>query len=192
MKGLERKQELILEQERAFANALGAAVFDKPRISYWMVLLPILFLYFVFRMQKFKTGRMQFDQDFMVTRRKAMAIAIEGIETGRRPDIDAIARESGLRDALEKPYAAWLQALVEHYTDLLSAAGDSIEALARSAYRTRTDYLLALNRLGTVEKEFYAALKNQMRATEGAADVITTLEEQSRQLRRELAERIFA
>jgi hypothetical protein len=192
MKGLERKQELILEQERAFANALGAAVFDKPRISYWMVLLPILFLYFVFRMQKFKTGRMQFDQDFMVTRRKAMAIAIEGAETGRRPDIDAIARESGLRDALEKPYAAWLQALVEHYTDLLSAAGDSIEALARSAYRTRTDYLLALNRLGTVEKEFYAALKNQMRATEGAADVITTLEEQSRQLRRELAERIFA
>jgi hypothetical protein len=192
MKGLERKQELILEQERAFANALGAAVFDKPRISYWMVLLPILFLYFVFRMQRFKTGRMQFDQDFMVTRRKAMAIAIEGIETGHRPDIDAIARESGLRDVLEKPYAAWLQALVEHYTDLLSAAGDSFEALARSAYRTRTDYLLGLNRLSTVEKEFYAALKNQMRATEGAADVITTLEEQSRQLRRELAERIFA
>ena len=192
MKGLERKQELILEQERAFANALGAAVFDKPRISYWMVLLPILFLYFVFRMQKFKTGRMKFDQDFMVTRRKAMEIAIEGIETGRRPDIDAIARESGLRDVLEKPYAAWLQALVEHYTDLLSAAGDSFEALVRSAYRTRTDYLLTLNRLGTVEKEFYAALKNQMRATEGAADIITTLEEQSRQLRRELAERIFA
>ncbi len=192
MKGLERKQELILEQERAFANALGATVFDKPRISYWMVLLPILFLYFVFRMQKFKTGRMKFDQDFMVTRRKAMAIAIEGIETGSQPDIDAIARESGLRDVLEKPYAAWLQALVEHYADLLSAAGDSFEALVRSTYRTRTDYLLALNRLGTVEKEFYAALKNQMSATEGAADVITTLEEQSRQLRRELAERVFA
>lgn len=192
MKGLERKQELILEQERAFANALGAAVFDKPRISYWMVLLPILFLYFVFRMQKFKAGRLKFDQDFMVTRRKAMEIAIEGIETGSRPDIDAIARESGLRDVLEKPYAGWLRALVEHYTDLLSAAGDSFEALVRSAYRSRTDCLLALNRLGTVEKGFYAALKNQMRATEGAADIITTLEEQSRQLRRELAERIFA
>ena len=192
MKGLERKQELILEQERAFANALGAAVFDKPRISYWMVLLPILFLYFVFRMQRFKAGRLKFDQDFMITRRKAMELAVEEFETGSRPDIDAIARESGLRDVLEKPYAAWLQALVEHYTDLLSAAGDSFEALARSAYRTRTDCLLALNRLSTVEKEFYAALKNQMRATEGAADVITTLEEQSRQLRRELAERIFA
>ena len=192
MKGLERKQELILEQERAFANALGAAVFDKPRISYWMVLLPILFLYFVFRMQKFKTGRMKFDQDFMVTRRKAMELAVEELETGRRPDIGAIARESGLRDVLEKPYAAWLGALVEHYTDLLSAAGDSYDALVRSAYRSRTDCLLALNRLGAVEKDFYAALKTQMSATEGATDVIATIQEQSRQLRRELAERIFA
>ena len=42
MKGLERKQELILEQELVFANAIGAAVFEKPRISYWMVLIPIL------------------------------------------------------------------------------------------------------------------------------------------------------
>ena len=192
MKGLERKRDLILEQERAFANALGASVFDKPRISYWMVLLPILFLYFVYRMQKFKAGRLKFDQDFMVTRRKAMEIAIEGIETGSRPDIDAIARESGLRDELEKPYAAWLKALVEHYTDLLSAAGDSYDALVRSAYRTRTDCLLALNRLGAAEKEFYTALKTQMGATEGAADVIATIQEQSRQLRRELAERVFA
>jgi hypothetical protein len=192
MKGLARKQELILEQERAFANALGAAVFDKPRISYWMVLIPILFLYFVYRMQKFKTGRIQFDQDFMVTRQRAMNLAVDALETGRPPDIDALARDSGLRDALEKPYAAWLKALVEHYTDLLSAAGDSYDALVRSAYRSRTDCLLALNRLGTVEKDFYAALKSQMSATEGAADIITTLEEQSRQLRRELAERVFA
>lgn len=192
MKGLDRKRALILDQELAFANAIGAAVFEKPRISYWMVLIPILFLYFVYRMQKFKTGRIQFDQDFMVTRRKAMEIAIEGIETGSRPDIDAIARESGLRDVLEKPYAAWLGALVEHYTDLLSAAGDSYDALVRSAYRSRTGCLLALNRLGTVEKDFYAALKTQMSATEGATDVIATIQEQSRQLRRELAERIFA
>jgi hypothetical protein len=192
MKGLDRKRALILDQELAFANAIGAAVFEKPRISYWMVLIPILFLYFVYRMQKFKTGRIQFDQDFMVTRRKAMEIAIEGIETGNRPDIDAIARASGLRDVLENPYAAWLGALVEHYTDLLSATGDSYDALVRSAYRSRTDCLLALNRLGTVEKDFYAALKSQMSTTEGAAEVIANIQEQSRQLRRELAERVFA
>jgi len=191
MKGLERKKELILQRELEFANALGATVFEKPKVSFWMIMIPILFLYFIYRMQKFKTGRMTFDQDFMVTRRKAAELALEGIETGNRPDIDAIARESGLRDALEKPYASWLRALVEYYTDLLNASGDTFAALVRSSYRTRTEYLLTLNRLGAVEKEFYAVLKGQMTTTEGAADVIATIEEQSGRLRRELAEQIF-
>ncbi|MCK7506199.1 MAG: NF038143 family protein [Desulfobacterales bacterium] len=97
-------------------------------------------------------------------------LAVEALETDVKPNIDRIARQSGLPDALEKPYASWLKALVEYYTDLLAADGDSFEALVRSAYRNRTDYLLTLNRLNTVEKEFYAALKPQMAATEGAAD----------------------
>jgi hypothetical protein len=61
----------------------------------------------------------------------------------------------------------------------------------RSSYRNRTDYLLTLNRLSMVEKEFYTALKPQLAATEGAAAVIATIEEQSRRLRRDLAEQIF-
>jgi hypothetical protein len=76
--------------------------------------------------------------------------------------------------------------------DLLAANGDSFESLVRSAYRNRTNYLLTLNRLSTVEKEFYAAIKPQLAATEGAAAVITTIETQSQRLRRHLAESIFA
>jgi hypothetical protein len=192
MKGLERKQALILERELAFANAVGAAVFEKPKVSFWMLMVPLLFLHFIYRMQKFKNGRMRFDQEFMITRRKAMDLAVEALETGVKPNIDRIAGESGLTDALEKPYASWLKALVEYYTDLLAATGDSFESLVRSAYRNRTNYLLALNRLNAVEKEFYAALKPQMASTEGAASVIATIEEQSRRLRRELAESAFA
>lgn len=192
MKGLERKQALILERELAFANAVGAAVFEKPKVSFWMLMVPLLFLHFIYRMQKFKNGRMRFDQEFMITRRKALDLAVEALETGVKPNIDRIAGESGLTDALEKPYASWLKALVEYYTDLLAATGESFESLVRSAYRNRTNYLLALNRLNAVEKEFYAALKPQMASTEGAASVIATIEEQSRRLRRELAESAFA
>jgi len=43
-----------------------------------------------------------------------------------------------------------------------------------------------------VEKEFYTVLKPQLAATEGAATIIATIEEQSRRLRRDLAEQIFA
>ena len=192
MKGLERKKELILQRELAFSNAVGAAVFEKPKVSFWMVLVPLLFLYFIYRMQRYKSGRMRFDEEFMTTRRRAMNIAFEAVEAGSRPDIDRIARESGLTEALEKPYASWLKVLVDFYMDLLAANGDSFESLVRSAYRNRTNYLLTLNRLSTVEKEFYAAVKPQLAATEGAAAVIATIETQSHQLRRDLAENIFA
>jgi hypothetical protein len=192
MKGLERKKELILQRELLFANAIGAAVFEKPKVSFWMVLIPILFLYFVYRMQRFKNGRMTFDQEFMTTRRRAMDLAVEAAETGVKANVDRIARESGLTDALEKPYASWLSTLVDYYHDLLSVNGDSFDALVRSAYHNRTNYLLALNRLSTVEKEFYTALKPQLAATEGAVAIIATIEEQSRRLRRDLAEQIFA
>jgi hypothetical protein len=192
MKGLERKKELILQRELAFANAVGAAVFEKPKVSFWMVLVPLLFLYFIYRMQRYKSGRMKFDEEFMTTRRRAMNLAFEAVEAGTRPDIDRIARESGLTEALEKPYASWLKVLVDFYMDLLAANGDSFESLVRSAYRNRTNYLLTLNRLSTVEKEFYAAVKPQLAATEGAAAVIATIETQSQQLRRDLAESIFA
>ena len=192
MKSVERKKELILQRELVFANAIGAAVFEKPKVSFWMVLIPILFLYFVYRMQRFKSGRMKFDQEFMTTRRKALVLAVEALETGVKPNIDRIARESGITDALEKHYASWLRTLVDYYDDLLAAEGDTFEALVRSAYHNRTNYLLTLNRLNTVEKEFYSALKPQLAATEGAAAVIAAIEEHSRRLRRELAEQIFA
>jgi len=192
MKSLEHKKELILQRELLFANAIGAAVFEKPKVSFWMVLIPILFLYFVYRMQRFKSGRMKFDQEFMTTRRKALVLAVEALETGVKPNIDRIARESGITDALEKHYASWLRTLVDYYDDLLAAEGDTFEALVRSAYHNRTNYLLTLNRLNTVEKEFYSALKPQLAATEGAPAVIAAIEEHSRRLRRDLAEQIFA
>jgi hypothetical protein len=192
MKGLERKKELILQREVLFANAIGAEVFERPKVSFWMVLIPVLFLYFVYRMQRFKNGRLKFDQEFMTTRRKALDLAVQALETGVKPNIDRIARETGITDTLEGPYANWLRVLVDYYDDLLAANGDSFDALVRSAYRNRSNYLLALNRLSTVEKEFYAALKPQLAATEGAAAVIAAIEEHSRRLRRDLAERVFA
>ena len=192
MKGIERKKELILQRELAFANAVGAAVFEKPKVSFWMVLVPLLFLYFIYRMQRFKNGRMNFDREFMTTRRKALDLAVEALEADAKPDFDQIAGQTGLMQALERPYASWLKALVDYYTDLLVANGDSFETLVRSAYLNRTNYLLTLNRLNTVEKDFYAALKPRMAATEGAAAVLATIEEHSRRFRRELAERTFA
>jgi hypothetical protein len=191
MKDLDKKKELILARELAFANAVGAAVFEKPRVSFWMVMVPLLFLYFIHRMQKYKNGRMKFDEDFMVTRRRALELAIETLESDHRIDLNQAVRQYGLTDELEKPYAAWMNVLVDHYQDLLAAEGENYDTLVRKAYRTRTNYLLTLNRLNTVEKEFYAAIKPKLAPAEGTADIIATIEKESQRLRRDLAEQVF-
>lgn len=192
MTPLNRKRELILGRELAFANAVGAALFEKPKVSFWMVLLPILFVYFMYRMQGFRNGRKQFEEEFMITRRRAMDVAFKAAERGGKPDVDQMARESGLPEGLEERYVTWVRALVDHYMDLLSGEGDSFEGLVRSAYRNRTDYLLTLNQLNAVEREFYAALKPHLaQSTEGVADIISTIQDQSERLRRDLAELIF-
>jgi hypothetical protein len=192
MKGLEQKKELILQRELLFANEIGSIVFEKPKVSFWMILIPILFLYFVYRMQKFKNGRLKFNEEFMVSRRRAMEIAFESVKTRSKPNIDQAVREIGLSDALEKPYASWLRVLVDYYTDILSAEGDSLESLTRSAYRGKTEYLLNLNRINSVEKEFYAALKPRMADTEGADEIIAIIQRESQRLRRDLADSMYA
>ena len=191
MTALAHKKDLILQRELAFANAIGTSVLDKPKVSFWMVLIPILFVYFIYRMQTFKNGRIKFDEEFMTNRRRAMDAALVAVETRCRPDIAALTGSSGLPEALHEPYATWMKALVEHYMELLAADGHSFESLVRSAYRDRSSYLLALNRLTTVEKEYYQALKPHLEAAEGAADIIATIEAQSQQLRRELVEQVF-
>lgn len=191
MKTLAQKRDIILQRELAFANAIGAAVLEKPRVSFWMVLIPILFLYFIYRMQRFKSGRMKFDEEFMITRRRAMDAALNAMETNGQPDMGEVIRNSGLPAPLQEPYVSWVKVLVEYYMDLLAAGGDSFDILVRAAYRNRTNYLLVLNQLNTVEKAFYTALKPHMDTAEGAADIIATIESQSQKLRRDLAEQIF-
>jgi hypothetical protein len=192
MHELVRKRDLIHNSEVRFANAIGGTVFEKPRVSYWMVLIPFLFFYFFYRMQKYKKGREKFDQDFMITRLRTLDEAVEALDKRRPPDIQALVRRSGLAEALRKPYAAWVEALALHYTDLLKAGGETFEHLVRGAYRNRGNYLLALNRLSQVEAQLYAALRPAIEAQpDTAADIIATIEKTSQRLRREAAERIF-
>lgn len=192
MKGLNRKKELILDHERYFAKLIASAVVEKPKINLWMILLPILFMHFIYRSQKYKAGRLRFEEEFMVTCSRAIELAIEALESDTRPDINKVVRQYGLRDSLEEPYAAWLRTLFEYYLDLLKAEGDSFDQLVHSAYRNRSNYLLILNRLNTSEKNFYTELRSNMSGMEGTDDIITRIETQSRQLRRQLAEKMFA
>lgn len=193
MNALDAKKQLILEQELRFADAIARAVFEKPKVSYWMVLLPILFVFFVYRMQQYKQGRRKFKDDFMITRRRALEAAYQALVMNSAPDIESVIRQATLGQALQGPYRDWVSVQTGLYCDLLAAEGKNFDALVRTVYSNRGVFLLMLNRLSTVERAFYSALQGDeaMSRTAGAADIIATIETQSRQLRRQLAEQIF-
>ncbi len=155
-----------------------------------MILIPIYFLYFYYQMQKFKKGRDKFNQDFMASRRMAMDLAVHALK--RRKTLDEeIAQRSGVSESIKKPYLAWVRDGRILSGPPLGADG-TFEEMVRSVYRQQTDYLLALNRLGALEKDLYAAIKPNLADTPEAAEIIAVIEERSRAVRRDMAAGIFA
>ncbi len=189
---LEEKRGWIIAQERRLAGFVARQVIEKPELSIWMILIPIIFIHFFYRLNKVADGRKEFVGNFMITRQRALEAALEGLTTGQTPDPDALCRMSSSPEATYGEYAAWLKVLLEHYAKLLRAEGDSVEELTRSAYGTRSNYLLFLHQLHRAEKGFNAALTPHLDASlTGVSTIVKTMETQSEAYRREEAEKIF-
>ena len=194
LENLTRKKEIILSSELSFANEIGAVLFEKPKVSYWMIFIPILFLYFIFRMQKFKNDRIKFSEEFMSARREAMDKALDALNDSAvdsQAEMNGINRYEKFPEPLREPYVLWIKTLSSHYLNLLAADGDDFESLIRTAYRNRNSYLLSLERLNNAEKDFYAALEPLMGKVEGTAAIIAKIKSESRRLRTETAGHIF-
>jgi hypothetical protein len=189
---ISEKKRIILAYEERFADSLALQVLDRPRLSVWMILIPVIFVYYFFQYQKFVTGRKDFTEHYLVSLRRALDEAFDSIREHRDPDITGIAE---LSDVLEDvlPYQADLLAVrVEHYTKLLLADGDTFEDLLRAAYRSATDLLLFFNRLCQAEQQVNKALLPHLEKNiDGIHSVIGRIEQQSDNLRRDSVNIIF-
>jgi len=187
------KKELILAQERKFAAQLGRHVLSKPKLHTWMILIPFLFVFFIQDLMKYKKGRRAFSDNYLLSHERALKEAEDALAQGRKPDAGAIARQADLQGKSQEKYAEFLTLLVEHYTCLLQAQGDSYESLVRSAYgNNRTNFLLFNNLLNQAEKKLNQALTKQLsKDQDGVAITIQKMEVGSNQLRRTEAEQIF-
>ena len=193
MPALEQKKEWILAQERRLAAFVARHVIEKPELSIWMILIPIIFVHFFYRLNKVANGRKEFARNFMITRRRALEAASEGLKTGRSPDTDQLCRMSSSPEATYGEYAAWLEVLLQHYANLLQAEGNSVEELIRSVYQTRSNYLLFLHQLHRAEKEFNTALAPHLDVPiSDVTTIVKAMERESEVYRREEAERIFS
>ena len=193
MSTLEEKRARILDYERQFAYQLAARVLDKPRLSIWMILIPIILVFHIYRHQRYVDGKKTFAENYLVTRKRALAEACESISAGRAPRIDTIVDKAGIPPETRAAYGEWVVELVDHYADLLGAGGGSLEEMIRRVFRNRTNYQLFLRRLGDKERQFHAVLQPSVEETTPEAGlVIARMEAGAETLRKEHAAAVFS
>ena len=192
MLSIQEKSELIWTREEKFAHALASDILDKPRVSIWMILIPILIVYHMFRIQKFVEGRKKFAEQYLISRKQALKANVRAMDSGQPCDIHDLVKQANIPRDTKKEYTVWIKLVCDHYKNLLSAEGDSIEALVESAYKNRNNFLLFLKHLMDSEKRFNAALSLHLQATtEDVEEIIARMERASGVLWREEIERIF-
>lgn len=192
MTSLDENKAIILEYEEKFANSVSFAVIDRPKLSTWMILMPIIFIYYFYQLKKYADGRKAFSQHFMLTRKRSLEAAATSLEVGGKPDVESIVNMSNAPTPTHSDYREWLKVLLEHYRYLLRSKGDGIGGLIRSAYETKTNYLLFINQLSRVEKQFNAALKPFLEETTQDVDqIVESIERRCETLRREDAQSFF-
>ena len=193
MASLKEKSDLIRFNETTFAYSLSQVVIEKPKISVWMILIPIILVYHMYRHKSYAEGRKAFAENFLITRNRALEAAARSIANESPLDESSVVKEANITESTREDYAAWVRVLMTHYKDLLLCEGDSFDALVRSAYKNKTNYLLFLNILNKSEMRFNSALKPHLQATtEGVGEIIDRMEKGSEKLRYKEAERIFS
>lgn len=192
MKAIEDKKGFIQDHEERVADALAHCVIDKPVLSVWMILIPILFVYYLYQLPRYAAGRKGFIANYVMSRRLALDEASAALVAHRKPDIVHLVSAAAAPEDVQPLLADMFTALVEHYAGLLRADGKNFDSLARAAYRDRAAYLMVMNRLSDVERAMHQVLAQRMKASEDdILGIIDTMDRETRRLRREEAGRIF-
>ena len=190
---LEDKRQIIYENDHEFADILAARVLHKPKVVVWMILIPVLLVLYLNDLKKYKDGRNDFIENYLITKKRALDEAFEAIEAARECDTAPLAEIADLPDSARQFYAELLSVLTTHYMMLLKTNSKDYDSMVRNAYHNRTNYLLFINQLNRVEKALNDALRpNLNQDLEGVNDVISSIEKHSEQIRKDISQRIFS
>lgn len=190
---IHQKQHWILNHETQMAQKLCAQVLEKPKPPLWMILIPIFFIFFAQKMQQYRAGHENFVRNYLISRSRCLDAAVQSLESGSPIDVPAIVNMAAdIPDTARPAYSAWITALADHFHTLLKANGPHYNALIRSAYASKTNYLLFCNQLGQLEHTFTLAVITKIDGEhEDVLAVIQSMRDSVMKLRRDLADSIF-
>jgi hypothetical protein len=189
---VDEKREWILENEHQLAGKISREIIHKPELNIWMIIIPVIFVYFFFQLNRSVSAKKEFVKNFVLTRKNILNKARASSVDEEKPDFEEMAKSEKVPDCAVEAYKTWANVLFEHYQKLLNEKGDSYAELVRRRYENRDRYLLILERISKAENKFYQALRKDLDGSvKNAGDVIQAMEKSLPLLRYEEADGIF-
>lgn len=194
---LREKYDLIHSHEEQMAYRLAREVINKPEVSVWMILVPILFLHHIYRINQYKAGVHSFAEGMLDPKRKALDKAY--LEAGEKNPSECglsdyfpeLVDGSEQQQQIAHKQIKVIRIMQEHYRTLLTKSGRSYEEILRRVYSTSGAYRTYLARLEQAEKELYAHLNKEVYTSEEARAVIKRMEDCSRRMREDELRYLF-
>jgi len=187
------KRDLLLEYEKLQAKKLARMVFDKPKPPLWMILIPVFFVFFAWKLKEYKNGIQSFAQDWMISRERCLDAAYDAITGDKEPQLSTI-----VTAAKEVPpeaiplYRDWMEVLAKYYCHLLNATGNDMSTLVRSHFHTKSNYLLTQKQINKVEHAYHKALLPSLKGDrENLEEIVSRIFTSTHDLQREQADAIF-
>lgn len=146
-KNLEEKHQMILDYDQVFAERLGIKIFKKPQLSVWMILIPIIFVFFLQQLNKYKKDKSEFIKNYLLSPNRALNEAYESIKENREFTIESMVEMADLKPASNKSYRHLMTILTQYYVDLLGVKGDLFGDLIQSAYPEKTAYQTVIDNI---------------------------------------------
>ena len=161
---MQTKYGIILSYEESFARAVATRMIIMKPLSVWHLLIPFVFAFDFFQR---KRDAEIFAKNFLFTKKLALDAAVAKNQgEDRQSQLAKIENETRDRLTLQKLYS-WgihqgqtkgVNLLIDHYSKLLEAEGDSYPSLVKNAYQTRDNYEAFLHQLTAIEKEIDRAV----------------------------------
>jgi hypothetical protein len=197
IKELEARREMIWNQEQLVAYEVAKVVIPKPKVTVWMIMLPLLFLFFLHDLKKFKTGITDFAQGFLKNKKTALDLTFNATREGIPVEakLAQFAAEAWPAPAdqneLHEKQRREIACLMNHYQRLLTGSGKSYAALIKNVYPSAPKYQIFLDTLFELESGVLKAVLQSTPTDGNAHEIAKLMQTATRQMRQRERDRIF-
>ena len=191
---LKRRQAIAIHEIET-ARAIAARVVEKPTLSAWMILIPLVFVHYLQRRQVFKSGVTAVAESLLITKVRALDQACAALPAGGTIPATAPAGTTDDNErvrAIRAAEAAEVTLLAAHYERLLQTGDDDYAAQVRHAYPDAETYRELQEHLQRAEHEVARAACATTDSSIGdAADLVERLARARSDVRREQFHAIY-